>query len=80
MSLTSNTVISLRILPFSSRSLIIPSAGPNGTEVNRAVTSYELSHSTAINVTLFACSTKSWVLWMLWMLWMIYLPVAYIFC
>ena len=73
MSLTGNTVLSFRVLSFSSRSLIMSSAGSTGTQVNRAVTSYELRHSPGISVTLLACATKSWVLWM-W--WGTYLPVA----
>ena len=64
MSLTGNTVLSFIVLSFSYRSLIIPSAGSIGTEVNGAVTSYELRHSPGSNVTLLACLTKSWVLWM----------------
>ena len=63
MSLTGNTVLSFTVLSFSSRSLIMPSAGSSGTEVNRALTSHEMRHSPGINVTLLACSTKSWVLW-----------------
>ena len=38
-------------------------AGSAGTEVNKAVTSYELRHSPGSNVTFF-CSAKSRVLWM----------------
>ena len=41
MSLTDNTVLSFRVL---YRSLMIPNAGITGTEVNRAVTSYDLRH------------------------------------
>ena len=58
MSLTSNTVLSLRVLSFSCRSSIIPSAGSIGTEVNRAVTLYELRHSQGNNVTLFSLFNK----------------------
>ena len=64
MSLTGNTVLTLTVLSFSNRSSIIPNAGSAGPEVNRAVTSYEWKHSSGSNVTLLACSTKSWVLWM----------------
>ena len=64
MSLTGNAVLSFRVLPFSNRSLIMPSIGSIGIEVHRAVTSYELRHSPGNNVTLLACSTKSCVLWM----------------
>ena len=42
---------------YRGRSLIMPSAGSTGTEVNRSVKSYELRHSPGINVTLLACST-----------------------
>ena len=66
MSLTSYTVLSFRVLSFPSRSLIMSSAGSTGTEVNKAVTSYDLRHSPGINITLLTCSTKSWVLWMWW--------------
>ena len=66
MSLTGNTVLTFIVLSFSSRSLIVPSTGSIGTEVNRAVTSYELRHSPGISVTLLACSAKSWLLWMWW--------------
>ena len=52
MSLTSNTILSCRVLSFPIRSLIVPSAGSTGTDVNRAVTSYELRHSPGSNVTL----------------------------
>ena len=58
MSLTINTVLSFRVWTFSSRSLIMPSAGYIETEVNRAVTSYKLMYSLGSNVTLLACSTK----------------------
>ena len=39
----------------------MPSAGFNGIEVNRAVTSYELRLP---QVVMLPCSTKSWMLWM----------------
>ena len=39
MSLTSITVLSLRVWSFSSRSLMMLRAGSTGTEVNRADTS-----------------------------------------
>ena len=39
MSLTSNTVLSLRAVSFSNRSLMMLRAGSTGTEVNRAGTS-----------------------------------------
>ena len=38
MSLTGNTVLSIRVLSFSSRPLIMPNAGATGTEVTKAVT------------------------------------------
>ena len=39
MSLSSNTVLSFRVLSFFNRSLIIPNDGSAGNEVNRDVTS-----------------------------------------
>ena len=64
--MTSNTVLSFRVLSCSNRHLIIQKAGSTGTEVNKAVTSYELNHSPSCEVTFFACSTKLCVLWMWW--------------
>ena len=58
MTLTGNSILSLRLLSFSSRSFIMLSAGFTGTEVNRAVTSYELRHSPGINVTLLGLFNK----------------------
>ena len=42
MSLTSNTVLSFRVLSCSNISLIISNTGTTGTEVNKAVTSQEI--------------------------------------
>ena len=39
-------------------------AGSTGTEVNRADTSKELSHSPGAKVMCLTCSTKPWVLLM----------------
>ena len=40
-------------------------AGSMGTDVNSAFTSYEMMHSSEINLVVFICSAKSWVLWTL---------------
>ena len=58
-----NTVLSFRVLSHSNRSLIILKTGSAGTEVNKAVTLYELRHSPGCIVTLLAGSTKPCVLW-----------------
>ena len=44
MFCTDNTVLSCKEVSCSSRSCMILSAGSTGTEVNNAVTSYELRH------------------------------------
>ena len=66
MSLTGNTALSYRMLSCSNKQLIMPKAGSTRTEVNKAVTLYELRNSSGCNVTLLACLTESCVLWMWW--------------
>ena len=58
MSLTSITVLSLRVWSFSSRSLMVLRAGSTVTEVNKADTLEEMRHSSGAKVMCLACSTK----------------------
>ena len=50
MSFTGNTALSFSVFSFSNRSLIISKTGLIRTEVNKAVTLYELKHSLGCNV------------------------------
>ena len=64
MLCTGNTHLSLKVSSFSNRSLIMLRTGSMGTDVNNAVTLYELRHSPGRRVTSLTLLTKSLILCM----------------
>ena len=64
---TDMDVLCCNSLSFSRCCLIVFMAGSMGTDVNRALTSYEMMHSSGSSFMVFICSANSWVLWTLWM-------------